>query len=102
MAGEVSSYGDKFFTDINTRIRDIEEKQRLLRDRMKLISESFVKERDKNFNGIQEIKKDVEKLKLDNERMKDLLLRIGEGLNKSARKEELLILQRQFDLFRDV
>ncbi|MFH1290202.1 MAG: hypothetical protein ABIH92_02220, partial [Nanoarchaeota archaeon] len=72
-------YGDRFFVDINTRIRDLEEKQRLLKDRMLLISESFVKERDKNFSEIQEMKKVVETLGVENKRLKEILLRIGEG-----------------------
>lgn len=94
--------GDRFFTDLNTRIRDMEEKQRLSKDRMVLISESFVKERDKNFSEIQELKKNVEKLREDNKRLKELLLRISEVIDTSARKEELMILQRQFDMFRGV
>ncbi|MFH1425139.1 MAG: hypothetical protein ABIG28_00200 [archaeon] len=98
---EEGGYGERFFSDINTRIRDIEEKQSLLKDRMRLISESFVKERDKNFDEMQDMKKTVEKLKMDNDRMKEILTRIGELVNGTARKEELMILQRQFDLFRD-
>jgi len=94
------SSGERFFSDLNTRIRDIEEKQRLQKDRMVLISESFVKERDKNFSEIQELKKIVTVLKMDNSRMKELLSRIGLLVNNAARKEELAILQRQFDLFR--
>jgi hypothetical protein len=94
-------YGERFFMEINTRIRDLEEKQRLLNDRMLLISESFVRGREKNFEEIQAVKKSVEKLKNENQRMKELLLRIGEGMNKAARKEELMILQRQFNLFRE-
>ena len=94
-------YEDRYFTDINTRIRDLEEKQRLLKDRMLLISESFVKERDKNFEEIQDMKKIVETLKHDNERLKEILMRISEGVDKAARKEELMILQRQFDMFRN-
>lgn len=93
-------YGDRFFTDVNTRIRDLEEKQRLIKDRMVLISESFIKDRDKNFAEMQEMKKIVSVLKLENERLKEILMRIGESINQSARKEELMILQRQFDLFR--
>jgi septal ring factor EnvC (AmiA/AmiB activator) len=94
-------YSERFFADINTRIRDLEEKQSLFKDRMRLVSESFVKERDKNFKEIAEMKKVVEKLRGENERMKEFLLKVGELVNKSARKEELMILQRQFDLFRD-
>jgi hypothetical protein len=94
------NYSDRFFSEINTRIRDLEEKQRLLKDKMLLISESFVKERDKNFKEIQDMKKVVIQLKEENDRVKDLLLRLGENIDKTARKEELMILQRQFDLFR--
>jgi len=93
--------GEQFFADFNVRLRDLEERQRLSRDRMLLISESFVKERDKNFKEIQELKKGFEKLKADNKRMKGILLRIGEGINNFARKEDFMILQRQFNLFRD-
>ncbi len=95
------NYEDRFFGEINTRIRDLEEKQRLLRDRMFLISESFVKVREKNFDEIQNMKKDLEILKMENLRLKEIVLRLGDILDKSARKEELMLLQRQFDLFRD-
>lgn len=90
----------RFFSDINTRIRDLEEKQRLLKDKLLLVGDGFVKERDRNFQDIQELKKVVVKLEEDNKRLKDLLMRISELIDKTARKEELLILQRQFDLFR--
>src|SRR3989344_1486608 len=92
-------YGDRFFADINTRIRDLEEKQRLLGDRMKLISESFIKGIDNNFSEINELVREVEKLKSDNERLKTIVIGLGEMINKSARREELSILQRQFELF---
>jgi hypothetical protein len=94
------NYGDRFFSEINTRIRDMEEKQRLLKDKMLLISDSFVKERDKNFKEIQDLKRVVIQLKEEADRIKDLLFRLGENMDKSARKEELMILQRQLDLFR--
>lgn len=92
--------GGRFFFEINTRLRDMEEKQRLLKDRMLLISESFVKERDKNFTEIQDMKKDVEILKEEVARLKEIVVNIAEGVNNSARKEELAMLQRQFNLFR--
>ena len=88
------------FSDLNTRIRDLEEKHRLIKDKMILIGETFIKERNKNFSEIQDMKKTVEELKGENQRLKELLSRIGDMLDKSARKEELMILQRQFDLFR--
>lgn len=97
--GNEDAWG-RFFSDINTRIRDLEEKQRLLKDKLLLVGDGFVKERDRNFQDIQELKKVVVKLEEDNKRLKDLLMRISELIDKTARKEELSILQRQFDLFR--
>ena len=91
-----------FFNETNVRIRDLEDRQRVLRDRLLLTSESFVKERDKNFNEMNEMKKEIEVLKEENKRMKALLLRLGEGLDMAARKEEVRLLQRQFDLFRRI
>lgn len=95
-------YGERFFSDLNTRIRDLEEKQRLLKDRMLLISESFVKERDKNFEDMQDMKLLLENVRLENARLKELLIRVSEIIDSAARKEELMILQRQFDMFREV
>lgn len=83
-----------------TRIRDLEEKHRLLKERTLLIGQTQIEEREKSFKEIQELKKTVILLKEENIRIKELLQRVTEQLNDSARKEELAILQRQFDLFR--
>ncbi|MDD5098621.1 MAG: hypothetical protein PHD31_02830 [Candidatus Pacebacteria bacterium] len=90
----------QFFSDLNTRLMDIEEKQRLLKDRVILIGRNLVEEREKTFKDIQEIKKSVMKLENESKEIKDLLQRIMEQIDNTARKEELMILQRQFDLFR--
>jgi|SRR3989344_3339970 len=82
------------------RIRDLEEKHRLLKERTLLIGQTQIEEREKSFKEIQELKKTVILLKEENIRIKELLQRVTEQLNDSARKEELAILQRQFDLFR--
>ena len=61
-----------------------------------------------NFNEIvtrnremQEMKKTVSRLSEENSRLKDAIQRMSEQLNNSARKEDLLILQRQLDLLRE-
>ncbi len=91
---------EQFFSDLNTRLMDIEEKQRLLKDRVILIGKNLVEEREKTFNETQELKKSIIKLENDAKTMKDLIQRVLELLDNTARKEELMILQRQFDLFR--
>lgn len=90
----------QYLTDVNTRIRDIEEKQRLMKERVLLLGNTFIGERDKTFKDVQDMKKELSKVKEDNKRIKELLQRITEQLEGLARKEELMILQRQFDLLR--
>ena len=87
--------------EMATIVRDLEEKHRLLRDRVVLLGQTLVNERDKTFKEVQEIKKDVILLKEETKRIKELLERITEQLSGLARKDELMILQRQFDLFRE-
>jgi GTP1/Obg family GTP-binding protein len=71
-----------------------------MNERVLLASKSFLGERDKNFSEIQSMKKSLSQLKEDTARISQLLQRIIEQLNSAARKDELMILQRQFDLFR--
>jgi len=96
------NYSDQtqYFSDINTRLRDLEEKQRLLKDRTLLIGQNLIDEKEDTFEGIQELKKMVWTLKEENIRMKDFIQRMGEQISELARKEELMILQRQFDMFK--
>lgn len=95
-------YSDQqFFSEVNTRLRDLEERQRLLNERILLTGKGLIEERDKNFNDIQNIKKNLVQLNQEMNKAKDFLQRITEQLDILARKEELMILQRQFDLFRN-
>jgi adenine C2-methylase RlmN of 23S rRNA A2503 and tRNA A37 len=67
---------------------------------MILVGESIVKEREKSFGEVQDMKKTLVQLKDDVARMKEILKRLAEQIESSARREELMILQRQMDLFR--
>jgi hypothetical protein len=99
MAEEV--YQEQPSPDITPRLRDFEQKQSLLRERVLLLGQTVIDERDKTFSEVQELKSAVMKLKEETLRMKEVLQRITEQLSGLARKEELMILQRQFDLFRN-
>ncbi len=86
--------------DSSMQIHDLEERYRLLKDRLLLIGKSLVEEKEKNTRELHEIKKELIIVREDNLRIKELLQRIAEQLNTLARKEELAILQRQLNLFR--
>ena len=90
----------QYFSDINARLRDVEEKQRLLKDRTLLIGQNLIDEKEDTFKDIQELKKIVLILKEENIKMKEFIQRMGEQISELARKEELMVLQRQFDIFK--
>jgi len=93
-------YQEQPSLDINIRLRDLEEKNRLIRDRVLLLGQSVIDERDKSFKEIQEMKGNLIRLKEDVSRLKELMQRMAEQIIQMARKEELMILQRQLDLLR--
>ncbi len=99
MVGEDYS-GQQYFFDMATRLRDIEEKQSLLKDRILLIGETLIREKEKNFSEIQEFKKSLLILKEENVRMRDFIQKIAEHLSSTAKKADFEILQRQLDIMR--
>jgi len=93
-------YSQQLAQDANGRLRDIEEKQRLLKDRVLLIGKSFVEDREQILGELREMKKNVVIMQKENERLKELMRNVTEQLSHSARKEEVEILRRQVDLMR--
>ena len=89
----------QYQSDTTLRIQDLEEKQRLLKERVVLFGNSLIEKREKNFEEMQEMKKIILKLKEDNLRMKEFIQRMSDLFSELARKEELMILQRQFEMF---
>jgi len=82
-------------------LRDMEEKIRLLKDRILVIGKSEVDEKNRNFSEFQQIKKDIILIKEEQRQMKEMIQKMIEQLSKTSRKEELLIIQRQLDLLRE-
>lgn len=92
--------GQQLFADLATRLRDIEDRQQLLKDRTLLIGQSIIKEREKLLKEITQLKAALQTIASEHERVKALLQRITEQLASTARKEEVALLQRQLDLLR--
>lgn len=87
------------FDSSSFRVRDLEEKQRVLKDRLLLIGENLVETKDETSEKINEIKKEIEILKQSMERMMSVLENISNEFLKFARKEELEILTKQAKMF---
>ena len=95
-----TAYAEESYAAQNS-LRDIEEKMRLVKERILLLGKTQIDEREKTFSELQELKRTVLELKEENRRLKEIVRNMSEQLQKTARKEELAMLQRQFDLFRE-
>lgn len=88
------SYGDA-----NVKIRDLEEKHRVLKDRLLLIGQNLIEIREKNRESILEIKKELEIIRQNMQRMISFLETASGEFSKFARKEDLEILSKQAKMF---
>src|SRR3989344_6708167 len=88
-----------WLNEFNIKIRDLEERQKMLKDRVLLIGKNLVEIKESIEESLTELKKSVELFKQDIFRLKDNMSRLSEETESFARKSELEILQRQIKMF---
>jgi predicted nucleic acid-binding Zn-ribbon protein len=98
-ANEQQDYAGQLFTDVNSKVRDLEEKQRVLRDRLLLIGQNLVEIKERTNQKMMEIKNDIETMKLNIERLSSFLDSVSGEFSKFAKKDDLEILTRQAKMF---
>ncbi len=96
---EEVNYAEQSSEDFAFKIRDLEEKQRILKDRVLLIGQNLIETKEKTSESILEIKKEMEKIKDSVEKMKMFIESISTEFPKFARKDELNILIKQAKMF---
>jgi len=90
---------DAFYTDFNIKIRDLEEKQNMIKDRVLLIGENLVSLKQESDEELLELKSQITELEQELKKIRLALARIIESQSNLARKTELEILKRQFQMF---
>ncbi len=88
-----------FLADFSTKLRDLEEKQRMLKDRVLLIGRNLIEMKESSDDSIISLKKDVELFKQEMARLKGTISRISDEFGSFARKSEIEVLRRQFKMF---
>ena len=94
-----AEYFGQGFGGTNIKIRDLEEKQRILKDRVLLIGQNMIETKEQNNQKILETKKDIEIIKQNLDQIKTFLETISNEFSKFARKEDLEILSKQAKMF---
>jgi len=80
-------------------MKDIEEKQNILRERLLLIGKNLVDIKENTSDKILGIKKELELMKNEIERIKSFLDSISYQMGKFAKKEDVEILAKQMRMF---
>jgi len=99
MAGEQGNYQD-YMPDPNMKIRDLEEKQRYLKNQLLLVGRNLIDIKEKSMRDVIEIKKEIENMKDDMERVNSLLSIVSEEFQKLARKDDVELLAKQLRMLR--
>jgi len=97
--GSNGIYGEQFFASFGVKLRDLEEKQRTLKDRLLLIGQNLVETKEKTNSDIIAIKKDLETIKETMSRLVSFLETASGEFSKFAKKEDLEILSKQAKMF---
>ena len=80
-------------------VRDLEERHRILKDKVRLVGENLIDLREKNNEQILEIKKEIESMKDVLNRVLSFMESASDQFSKYARKEDLEILSKQAKMF---
>jgi predicted nucleic acid-binding Zn-ribbon protein len=94
-----NDYTGQALSEITSKMRDIEEKQRVSKDRLMLIGQNLVEIKESASKKILDIKKDVEIMKQEIERLSSFLETVSSEFSKFAKKEDLEILAKQAKMF---
>jgi archaellum component FlaC len=86
-------------SDLGAKMREVEDKQRIMKDRLLLIGQNLVEMKDSTNKKILELKKDVETMKQNIERLSSFLETVSSEFSKFAKKEDLEILTKQAKMF---
>ena len=96
---EVQPNYSQIFGSMNTKMKDLEEKQKILKDRLLLIGENLIDIKEETNKKILEMKKDLEVIKKNMERLISFLETASGEFSKFARKEDMEILAKQVKMF---
>ena len=102
MVDGYSGFENMALSDVNTRIRDLEERQRLLKDRTLLIGQNLIDFREETEKDVTELKIMTRELKQDLKKIKHALLRLTDEVDKRARSSDVELLRKQAKMFQKI
>ncbi len=90
---------NELLAEFSTRLNEVEEKQRLIKDRTLLIGKNLISTKEDYEKESLENKRKISELEYELKTIKQLNKRIIEELGNLARKNEVETIQRQIKMF---
>lgn len=90
---------NSLLSEFGARLNEVEEKQRIARDRVLLIGENLVSTKQESEEKYFELKRSLSEIKLEIKNLKQLLYRVINEIPNFARKSEIEILENQSKMF---
>lgn len=85
--------------DFNTRLGDIDERNKLIRERVLLLGKNLISSRQDIEDELYEIKKDNHEIKKDLEKIKKVSNSLLTEFNKFVKREEIILIERMLKDF---
>ena len=85
--------------DFSTKLRDLDERNRLIRERVLLLGKNLISSRQEIEDDLKEIKKDNQQIKKDLEKIKKVSNSLLTEFNKFVKREEMAIIERMLKDF---
>ena len=95
----VSSQTGLILSELNTRLRDTDERSKLIRERVLLLGKNLISTRQDLEDELKEIKKDNLEIKKDIEKIKRISNSLLAEFNKFVKREELILVERMLKDF---
>lgn len=101
MAEEVQEQAglQEFLIDMNSRVRDLEGKYNMLRDRVLIINQNMVEEYKKTLNELRVVNSDIKDIKKEMFQIKEALRHLVQEIDFFARKEDVKLLEKYINLW---
>jgi|TARA_B100002003_G_C14046523_1_gene504087 DUF438 domain-containing protein len=86
-------------SDFNTRLKDIDERNKLIRERVLLLGKNLISLRQENDDEIRIIKQENTQIKQDLDKLKKTSNSLLTEFNKFVKREELVLVERMLKDF---
>lgn len=86
-------------SDFSTRLRDLEERNRLIKERVVLLGQNLISTKEEVEGELRILKQDSEKVKQGVEKMGSTLKSVVEELGRFVKREEMAVIERMLKDF---